>query len=39
MSELKISTERLFLRGTSMSDAESMFKYRSNPKIYEYQVR
>lgn len=37
MSELKISTERLFLRGIRMSDAESMFKYRSNPKIYKFQ--
>jgi len=37
MNELTISTERLFLRGVKLSDAEAMLKYRSNPKIYRYQ--
>lgn len=36
-NEMNISTERLVLRGIRISDAESMFKYRSNPQIYKFQ--
>ncbi len=36
-NEINISTERLILRGIKASDAESMFKYRSNPQIYKFQ--
>ncbi|WML32839.1 GNAT family protein [Clostridium sp. OS1-26] len=36
-NEMNISTERLALRGIRISDAESMFKYRSNPQIYKFQ--
>ncbi len=36
-NEINISTERLILRGIKISDAESMFKYRSNPQIYKFQ--
>lgn len=35
--ELNISTERLTVRGIKISDAESIFKYRSNPQIYKFQ--
>ncbi|MDV3427138.1 MAG: GNAT family N-acetyltransferase [Bacillota bacterium] len=37
INEINISTERLILKGITVSDAESMFTYRSNPKIYKYQ--
>jgi len=37
LNEVNISTERLILRGIRLSDAESIFKYRSNPQIYEFQ--
>ena len=37
MSELKITTERLLLKGLCISDAEMMFQYRSNPQVYLYQ--
>lgn len=37
LNDIYISTERLFLRSISLSDAESMLRYRSNPKVYEYQ--
>jgi len=36
-NEMNISTERLVLRGIIISDAESIFKYRSNPQIYKFQ--
>jgi len=36
-NEIYISTERLALRGIIISDAESIFKYRSNPQIYKFQ--
>lgn len=36
-NEMNISTERLVLRGIRISDAESIFKYRSNPQIYKFQ--
>lgn len=36
-NEINISTERLTLRGIKISDAESMFKYRSNSQIYKFQ--
>lgn len=34
---MNISTERLVLRNVRISDAESIFKYRSNPQISEFQ--
>lgn len=37
LNEMNISTERLVLRGIRISDAESIFKYRSNPQIYKFQ--
>ncbi len=36
-NEMNISTERLALRRIRISDAESIFKYRSNPQIYKFQ--
>ncbi len=36
-NEINILTERLILRGIKASDAESMFKYCSNPQIYKFQ--
>jgi len=36
-NEINISTERLALRAIRISDAESIFKYRSNPQIYKFQ--
>ena len=35
--DMNISTERLVLRGITISDAEAMFNYRSNPQIYKFQ--
>ena len=37
LNEMNISTERLLLRGIKFSDAELIFKYRSNPQIYKFQ--
>ena len=37
LNEINISTERLVLRGIRISDAESIFRYRSNPQIYKFQ--
>jgi RimJ/RimL family protein N-acetyltransferase len=37
LNELNISTERLLLRGIRLSDSESMYTYRKNPQIYEFQ--
>ena len=37
-NEMNISTERLVLRGIRISDAEPIFKYRSNPQIYKFQL-
>lgn len=37
LKELIFSTERLDLRGIRLCDAKSMFKYRSNPQVYEFQ--
>lgn len=37
LNELSFSTERLILKGIRLSDAKSMFKYRSDPQIYEFQ--
>ncbi len=37
LNEVTISTERLILRGVGLSDTESIFRYRSNPQIYEFQ--
>lgn len=34
---MNILTERLVLRDIRISDAESLFKYRSNPEIYKFQ--
>lgn len=36
-NEIYISTETLVLRGIIISDAESIFEYRSNPQIYKFQ--
>lgn len=36
-NEMNISTERLALRDIGIFDAESIFKYRSNPQIYKFQ--
>ncbi|MBL4931605.1 GNAT family N-acetyltransferase [Clostridium paridis] len=36
-NEMNISTERLILRGLRISDAEAIFKYRSNPRIFKFQ--
>ncbi len=36
-NEMRIITERLILRGIRISDAEAMFKYRSDPQIYRFQ--
>jgi RimJ/RimL family protein N-acetyltransferase len=37
VNEINISTGRLLLRGIRLSDAGLMLKYRSDPKIYEFQ--
>ncbi|NFP91312.1 GNAT family N-acetyltransferase [Clostridium sporogenes] len=37
LNGMNISTERLILKGITPSDVKSMFKYRSNPQIYEFQ--
>lgn len=37
LNEVNFSTKRLILRGIRVSDAKSIFKYRSNPQIYEFQ--
>lgn len=37
INEIDISTERLVLRGIKILDAESIFRYRSNPQIYKFQ--
>jgi RimJ/RimL family protein N-acetyltransferase len=37
MNEVKFSTERLILRGIRVTDAKSIFKYRSNSQIYKFQ--
>lgn len=37
LDEINISTERLVLKGIKLSDAESLFKYRSKPEIFEFQ--
>lgn len=37
LKEIYISTERLLLRGIKLTDAGSIFRYRSNPIVYEYQ--
>lgn len=36
-SEIKITTERLVLRGLQLSDANALFKYRSLPEVYKFQ--
>lgn len=36
-NEIRISTERLILRSIRLSDAESMFLYRSEPRIMGFQ--
>lgn len=37
LNEFNFSTERLILRGIKLSDAKSMFQYRSDPQIYQFQ--
>ena len=37
LEEISFSTKRLILRGIRLSDAEAMFKYRSDPQIYKFQ--
>lgn len=36
-NEIFISTERLILSAIKLTDAGAMFKYRSNPIVFEYQ--
>lgn len=37
LNDINILTKRLWLRGISLSDAEAVFKYRSDPKVYKFQ--
>jgi RimJ/RimL family protein N-acetyltransferase len=37
LNEINISTERLVLRGLILSDANTLFSYRSKPEIYKFQ--
>lgn len=36
-NEISVFSERLLLKGIEVSDAESIFKYRSDPEIYKFQ--
>lgn len=37
LNEIRLFTDRLTLRGIRLTDAEALFRYRSNPQVYEFQ--